>query len=153
MSFITKKSPAKMDSVMTLQKDLNSFFEMMIRDPFANSGLKGASFCPSLEVKEDEKSYRVIAEIPGVSEEDIHLSLKDNALILEGEKKSETIKEEKGYVKSEISYGQFYREVPFVMEVDPEKVDANYKDGVLTVDIEKSASHMSKIRKINIKTR
>jgi len=86
-----------------------------------------------------------------MKEEDFHVTLKDNCLILEGEKRNEYKKEGKGMYRTEINYGSFYRSIPFAAEVSAEKIAAVYKDGQLIVDIEKVSPLDSKTRKIAVK--
>lgn len=149
MSLWKKNLPVRADSFFALQNEMNDLFEGLNRGFFPSS-IKAEGFMPKLEMKEDEKKYYVSAELPGMKEDDIHVTLKDNALIIEGEKKSEMKKEEKGIYRSEFNYGSFYRAVPLVSEVDAERVAATYKNGVLQVEIEKKETS-GNARKINIK--
>ena len=71
-------------------------------------------------------------------------------MILEGERKSESKKEEEGYFSSEFSYGSFYRSIPLDEEVNPDTVKASYKDGILTVELDKVKSTPQKTKKIPI---
>lgn len=149
MSIWSKNLPARNEGFYALQKEVNDFFDAATRDSFLTG--TAVVFQPKLEIKEDEKTYKITAELPGMKEEDIQVTLKDNCLILEGEKKNEYQKEEKGYYKSEISYGSFYRSIPFAAEVCTEKVSAIYKDGQLKVEVEKLSPPNSKSRKITVK--
>jgi HSP20 family protein len=94
-------------------------------------------FSPKVELRETDKGYSVRAEIPGISESDVNVTLRENNLILEGEKKTETKKEERGHYFSEFSYGSFYRSIPLEEEVNPDKVKATYRNGILNVELEK----------------
>ncbi len=119
------------------QKEMNRLFEDFNKDlELSRSDFQG--FEPKVEVKENDKEYIVKAEIPGIPNEDLHVTLRDNCLILEGEKKSEEEKEEKDFYRSEFSYGSFYRAIPLEQEVDANKVNATYKHGILKVHISKS---------------
>jgi HSP20 family protein len=134
---------------MTWQREMNSLFDRFNRDmDFSNSELE--QFSPRVELKEKENGYVVRAEIPGMSEKDINVSLRDNNLILEGEKKSESKKEDKGQYFSEFSYGSFYRSIPLEEEVNPDNVKATYRNGVLTVEIETLREIEHKSKKIPI---
>lgn len=126
------------------QKEMNSLFDKFSKElSLSRNGLE--EFEPKIELKDSDKSYFVRAEIPGMSEKDIKVSLRDRCLILEGERQSESKREEKGRSFSEFSYGSFYRTLPFDEEVDPEKVNASYKDGILTVELTKlSSAHPAK---------
>ena len=109
------------------------------------------SFVPVVNIKEDDKSYYVEAELPGVKKEDMEISVKEGNLTLKGEKK--TFKEDKkeDYHRIERSYGSFFRKIPLSADCDTEQVNANYADGLLTVTIAKKKTKESGSRKINIK--
>lgn len=132
--------------------DMEDMFERLRREfytPDLFRGLEG--FAPRVEITETDKNILVLAEIPGMKEKDINVTLKENCLIIEGEKKSERKKEEKGYYSSEFSYGSFYRSIPLHNEVDPDKVDATYKNGVLEVTLNKLEESKQKAKRIEIK--
>lgn len=134
---------------MSWQREMNNLFDRFNRDvDFSTSDLD--QFSPKVEMKEKDNGYLVRAEIPGMSEKDINVSLRDNNLILEGEKKSESKKEEKGQYFSEFSYGSFYRSIPLNEEVNPDNVKATYKNGVLTVELETVREIEHKSKKIPI---
>lgn len=109
-------------------------------------------FIPNIEVKDKGKEYRVTAEVPGMEEKDIDISLDENVLTLQGERRSEYQEEdkEKGFFRSEISYGNFYRAIPLDEEVDEDKVEANYKDGMLKITLPKKEGMKKKSRKISL---
>lgn len=109
-------------------------------------------FVPKIEVKDQGNTYLVCAEVPGMDEKDINLTLKDNNLIIEGEKRKESKEEdkEKGYFHSEFSYGRFYRAVPLSEDVDTENVRATYKNGVLDIQLNKLPEKAGKNKKIQI---
>ena len=136
---------------MAWQREMNSLFDRFNRDlDFSTSELE--QFSPRVELKEKDNGYVIRAEIPGMSEKDINVSLRDNNLILEGEKKTESKKEEKGQFFSEFSYGNFYRSIPLDEEVNPDNVKATYKNGVLTVELETVREIEHKSKKIPIIT-
>lgn len=109
-------------------------------------------FTPKIEVKDLGKFYQISAEVPGMDEKDINITLKEKQLVLEGEKRNEYKDEDKkkGYYHTEFSYGRFYRAIPLYDDVDTDKIKATYRNGVLFVDIEKLAGAQSKTRKIEI---
>lgn len=114
--------------------------------------LSQEQFVPKIEVKDTGDSYMVCAEVPGMDEKDINLTLKDNKLIIEGEKKKEWRDEDKskGYFHSEFSYGKFYRAIPLSDDVDTENVSASYRNGVLDIELKKIPEKASKSKKIEI---
>jgi len=105
---------------------------------------------PNLEVDETDNEYRVTAEIPGMEEKDINLSLRDNMLLISGEKRGESEQDNKNRRVSERFYGRFERVIPFESEIDVDKVAAKFKSGVLTVILPKNAKAHDKGRKIQI---
>lgn len=109
-------------------------------------------FSPNIEVQDLGKTYQVSVEVPGMDEKDINVTLKENNLVIEGERKNETKEEDKrkGLFHTEMSYGRFYRSVPLPDDVDTENVNANYKNGLLTVELTKHPEKVVKERKIQI---
>src|SRR3546814_14840939 len=85
---------------------------------------------------DDEKAYRLTAELPGLAEKDIDISVADGVLRNSGEKKEETERKEKGFLFSERRYGAFERDVPLPSDVNPDAIKAKFKDEGLTVTLE-----------------
>ncbi len=106
-------------------------------------------FNPTLDIAEDENSYKVTVELPGVDPKDVDISYDNGVLTLQGEKKEETEKKEKNYHRVERRYGSFSRSVRFPAQVEPDKVKANYKNGLLHIELPKSEVH--KPKKIAVK--
>jgi HSP20 family protein len=133
------------------QNEMRNFFDKFNQDFNLDMDLpKMKDFTPKIEVKDKDKGYLISAEVPGMSEKDLSVSLKDNALIIEGERKTESKSEEKGRYFSEFSYGSFYRSIPLEDEVDASKVKASYRDGILSVEVQKSENGSHKAKKIPI---
>jgi len=125
--------------VMSLHRDINRLFDDMFRG-FSMPSLPsiGRSLgWPRLELSENDKEIRVTAELPGMEEKDIEISLDDHQLVIWGEKKSETSDEERGY--SERSYGRFERRIGLPSQIDEDKVEAAFRNGVLTVTVPRTA--------------
>jgi HSP20 family protein len=118
------------------QREMNDWFDKFNREIDVPL-MEMEEFSPKVELRETDKGYSVRAEIPGISESDVNVTLRENNLILEGEKKTETKKEERGHYFSEFSYGSFYRSIPLEEEVNPDKVKATYRNGILNVELEK----------------
>jgi len=106
-------------------------------------------FWPAVDISEDESSITVKAEVPGCKPEDIDISVQGNILTISGEKKYEEEKKEKGYYYAERSFGSFRRELPLGSEVDASKIDASYKNGILTILLPKS--ERAKAVKVKVK--
>lgn len=134
------------------QNEFGNFFDKVFRDFFSPDFYQeGGNFLPKVELRETDTNYLVCAELPGIKENDIDITLRDNSLIIQGEKKEESRQEDKGYFRSEFSYGNFYRAIPLGSEVDPDKVEATFKDGILSVTLNKVEGQQDKSKKIEIK--
>ncbi|TGQ07482.1 Hsp20/alpha crystallin family protein, partial [Mesorhizobium sp. M00.F.Ca.ET.217.01.1.1] len=110
----------------------------------------GAAFAgqawPSVEISDSETEIHVTAEIPGMDEKDIEVLLDDGVLTLRGEKRSET--EDKDRHFSERFYGRFERRIPLVYEVEEDKVNAAFHNGVLSVTLPKTQRAQTKAKRI-----
>lgn len=139
-----------------IQREMNRIFDDFFRgwdlaSPGTAEGRFGF-FQPSIDVKHSEKEIFVKAELPGLDEKDIEVLLTDDALTIRGEKRDE--KEEKGktYYHMERSYGFFNRVIPLPADVDQKKVQAQFKNGVLSITLQKTQEEKAKGKKIPIKT-
>jgi HSP20 family protein len=107
---------------------------------------------PAISVAETKDAFEVTAELPGVDEKDIKVSLDDNQLVIAGEKKAESTKEEKDWHVEERSYGSFYRSMSLPFEPEDGAVDAHFDKGVLHLTIKKPAKAIKSTKTIDIKT-
>ncbi|MCJ7615400.1 MAG: Hsp20/alpha crystallin family protein [Desulfobacterales bacterium] len=98
----------------------------------------GHTHWPAIDVAEKDNEFVVKVEVPGCKADDIDISVHGNMLTISGEKKAEEEKKEKGYYHMERSYGSFRRDLNLASEVDPAKIEAACKDGVLTITVPKS---------------
>ncbi|WP_249902369.1 Hsp20/alpha crystallin family protein [Sphingobium sp. Ndbn-10] len=105
---------------------------------------------PAVELVDDDKAYRLTAELPGLSEQDIAVSIADGVLDISGEKKEESERKDKGYLYSERRYGSFHRQVSLPSDVDQNGITAQFKDGILTVTLAKDENVPARSRKIEI---
>lgn len=138
-----------------LQREVDRLFEDFWRGFNApvqsRMGTGAGAMTPRIDVAENENDVVVTAELPGIDEKDVDLTLADNALVIAGEKRAETEKSEQGYRYTERSFGSFRRTIPLGIEVVEDKVEASFKNGVLTVTLPKSPDSRAKRRKIEIK--
>ena len=112
---------------------LNRFFD----DDLLAEISKGQFWSPALDIIEEKDQYVLKADLPGIKKEDIKISLQDDILTVEGERKSETVSEDKQVHRLERSYGRFTRSLNLGAKVDSSKIKANYKDGVLELIVPK----------------
>ena len=110
----------------------DKFFEMM---PFSEQ-----EFVPSVDVSETANEIMVQAEIPGIDPQELDISLNGRLLTIRGEKKSEHEEEKENYHKIERRYGSFSRTLELPSDIDPDRVEAKYKDGVLKIILPKTES-------------
>ena len=145
------------NAFFSLQREINSLFDDLYREHgllesrFGEmSGLLKAEW-PSVDVTESAKQVKVKAELPGMEEEDIDVSVTEEALTIRGEKKTETEEKGEDYYHQECSYGSFQRTIPLPCEIESDKVDASFKKGVLTVTLPKSEAAQAKVKKVKVK--
>jgi HSP20 family protein len=138
---------------LTLHREMNRLLEDAFRG-FASASLPGRRMdfvnpaWPKLEVAEGEKQITISAEIPGMEEKDVEVFLNDGNLILRGEMKSETEDKERQF--SERFYGRFERQIPVGIDIDENKVEASFKNGVLKVVLPKTERAQTKAKRIAI---
>ena len=128
--------------------------ERFMNSPFGNvAGSKrtGGAWAPEVDVTETDASYVFKAEIPGVSPEDIKVSVTSNGLTLSGEKSEEEKKEGDNFVRTERRYGSFQRSFAFPAQVDADNVTADAKHGILTVIVNKAKP--SKVNTVEVRSK
>ena len=106
--------------------------------------LSGMNWNPKVDVYEEKDSFVVKAELPGVAKEDISLDVEDRVMTLKGETEQDNEVKEENYYRRERVSGSFERAFTLPADVDPESINAEYKDGVLTVTIPKPEKQKSK---------
>ncbi|WGD55540.1 Hsp20/alpha crystallin family protein [Bradyrhizobium sp. CB1650] len=135
---------------LALHREMNRLFDDAFRSfdvaPFSSQAMGW----PNVEVNETGSEVKVIAELPGLEEKDVNLELRDGLLTISGEKRSETEDKERRF--SERYYGRFERSVP-VDDVDQDKVEASFKNGVLTVTLPKLPTSQQKVKQIAINSK
>ena len=99
---------------------------------------------PAVNISEDEKAISVKAELPGMESKDIEISLRNNMLVLQGEKRFEDEQNRGSYKRIERSYGSFYRTIPLSSSVDQEGIKASFRNGVLDITLPKKEAEMGK---------
>jgi|SRR5215469_1006377 HSP20 family protein len=95
----------------------------------------GGIWSPAIEVRERNNNLEITAELPGMTKEDVKVECTEEGVILEGEKRREHEHTEGGVHRSERSYGHFYRLVPLPDGAEPDKTKADFKNGILTVQV------------------
>ena len=139
-----------MDPFVSLHREVNRLFDDFFGE--AGSRLPSAGFgglgWPQTDIVENDKEYRVTAELPGLEEKDIDLTFQDGVLTLKGEKKVEHNGEGARY--TERWHGLFQRSISVGSDVDEGRVSASFSNGVLTVVLPKSPEAVSRAKRIQI---
>ena len=143
----------------SFQREMNRLFDDFFRG-FGGAGAPVARYgegafgvaVPRVDVSETEAEYEVTAELPGMEEKDVEVLLDQNMLTLKGEKKAEREEKRKDYHLTERSFGSFRRTIPLPVEVDRDKVEAGFKNGVLTVKLPKAPQAQARAKRIQVKS-
>jgi HSP20 family protein len=144
----TKGALFRQDPFRALRNEVERLFESFDW----RQGLSGADLMPRIDVCETDGEIDIDAELPGLTEKDIDVTLSGDTLIIRGEKKAEREEKKKNYHVSERSYGSFSRSIPLPFEADANKVSAKFDKGVLHIAIPKPPEAASKSAKIPVKT-
>jgi HSP20 family protein len=146
----------EMDPLLTFHREMNRLFEEVYRSAFyeptatplgmerRETDWKGS--WPHIEMAKTGKEIKVTAELPGLDEKDVRVELSNHVLTIDGEKKSETEEHHRWF--SERLYGHFERRIPLDWDVDEDKVDASFRNGVLTITLPKSGRAQEQTRRI-----
>ncbi|KJR41074.1 heat shock protein Hsp20 [Candidatus Magnetoovum chiemensis] len=111
----------------------------------------GGDFSPKVDVVETDKEFNISVELPGIDEKDIDVSLTKDSLTIKGEKKEEKEDKHTGYYHRERYYGSFTRTIPMTCEIDADKVKAEFKNGVLSINLPKTQEAQKAVTKITVK--
>ncbi|HEY1938165.1 MAG TPA: Hsp20/alpha crystallin family protein [Candidatus Angelobacter sp.] len=128
-------------------RELASFFENFT-EPTGKDQLAAGNFVPPVDVYEDEQNLVLKLEVPGVNEGDINVSVENNTLTVQGERKFEKEEKEENFHRIERRYGSFLRTFRLPNTVDSEKVEASYDKGILKITMAKRAE--AKPRQIKV---
>lgn len=126
-------------------------FNRMVRQFFGDSdaSLAGA-FSPALDVEENEDGFTLHIELPGIAPDDVDVSIEENVLTVAGQREFYSDSNAEGFKRIERRFGKFHRAVRLPDRVDPDNVQASYKDGLLTITVPKAES--AKPRRIQVAT-
>jgi HSP20 family protein len=132
----------------TLQDEINKLFDLArVPEP---QGIFERAFSPAMDVVENPEGFEVLCDVPGIDIEDIEISISGGVLTLKGEKKSGGVKEGGDTYRGERREGRFQRTLKLPLPVNPDKVEAVLKDGVLKIVLPKAEE--VKPRQISVKS-
>ena len=132
------------------QDRFNRLFNETFSRAFGDEEAPVRSWAPAVDILENEGNIVLKAELPGIDPKDVEVRVEDNTLYLKGERKFEKEVKEENYHRVERSYGSFARSFALPGSIDSEKVQAEYKDGLLTLTIPKREEAKPKTIKINV---
>jgi len=121
------------------RREMDRLLERFLEPEWADLPMALGEWTPRLDVSETKEAFVVKAEIPGIDQKDIHVTLQENVLTIAGEKKQEVEEKDERHHRIERSYGTFTRSVRLPASLDGAKVDAKFKNGLLTVTLPKTA--------------
>jgi len=131
---------------------LFSEFDEMFDDFWRPVRREGGAFAPAVDVSEKDDAYHIRADLPGVNKDDLDISFQDGVLTINAETKHEEKEEKQGRViRQERRYGKFIRSMRLGEAVDPDKIKADYKDGVLDMVIPKAEKVKPKKIEVQVK--
>jgi len=132
---------------------LNDTFKTIFNTPLFNNreNLKPSNYTPKVMISEDKDNFHIKLELPGISKEDVKLSVENDVLSVTGNKKQEAKKEETNLIVNEIYYGEFSRTFNLSKDIKVESIDAEFRDGVLNITLPKIEEAKPVVKEINIK--
>lgn len=152
-----RDEPARADDAPTLA--LREGIDRMLDEFFHGFGLQPLELArsfgdaqPRVDLSETDTHLRLTAELPGVEPKDLEVLLEDGGLSIRGEKRAETEKDEGGLHRRERVFGSFQRRIPLPVAVREDTCKATFQNGLLTVELEKSAPEV-KARRIEVRSR
>ena len=132
-----------------LRDEIDRLFDAPLTEMARTSNLL-SGWTPALDVDEQKDNFVVKAELPGMKKEDIQVSMHDGSLSISGERKNETKHEDAEVYRAERFFGRFQRTVTLPTPVAPDKVKAQYKDGILTVTLPKTEEAKPKLIDVSV---
>lgn len=134
---------------LPIYKDFEHFLDSFLgRKMDDASFVEASTWAPAVDIREEKDCFLVTADLPGVSKENIKISLEHNVLTLRGERHLEKTANEKGYTRKERMHGEFYRRFSLPESVDEHQISAQYVHGVLSITLPKK--NISTQKSINI---
>lgn len=135
-----------------IQRDINRLYDNFFRGGVQAHEAFGSSYwTPAVDIAEHDNEYIVKMELPGVSKDDVKISLESNTLTIKGEKKQEKEEKSKNFHRVERSYGSFQRSFTLPTSVKSDKIDAIFNDGVLSITVPKVEEAKPKEIEVKVK--
>lgn len=148
MNTLTTRRRDPFRELSTLQREVDRLFGDALGG--SSTPATAGAWAPALDVEEDEDAFTLHVELPGVATDDVEVSLEENVLTIEGERRFYEDRDSDTFRRVERSFGRFHRAVRLPDRVDGARVTAMHRDGLLTIEVPKAEE--SKPRRIDITT-
>ncbi len=132
-------------------KELKELESRLFYYPAESDESSISAFKPTVSTRDGEFAYHVEVDLPGVKKEDISIDIKDNQIVISGERSFKEERQEKDYYKVESSYGKFQRSFTLPENVDVENIEASSENGVLEVILPKLKVEKTEVKKVQVK--
>jgi HSP20 family protein len=136
--------------IESMQQQMNQLFDRMMSSNDGERKSNGMNFMPAAEIHETDNEVKLNIEVPGIDVKDLDVKVSEDAVAITGERKSEIKSEDKGMRRSEFRYGRFQRIIPLPTPIQNDRVQADFKNGVLSLIMPKSEEHKSKVVSISL---
>jgi HSP20 family protein len=151
---LVKWNPSR--ELLNVEREFNKLFNTFNRrfgfdDSTMNEELENAVWSPLTDISESKDQYILKMDLPGVSKENLKLSFHDGELIISGERKQEKEDKDSKYHRIERTYGKYFRSFTLPQTIQADKINAEFKDGQLTVTVPKSEEAKPKELEIKVK--
>lgn len=149
LSFMQTRNPFV--SLQTeLDKAMQDFYQLLNFPHTSSQSMLNQTITPAIDIVEDDKNFKIEAEMPGMGEEDIKVSVNKSILTLKGEKKTSKKDEGKNYMMREIGYGYYERDITLPDNVDIDQAKATFKKGMVWINIPKKPGSEKQSRELKI---
>ena len=130
-----------------LQRDMNRMFEALASN---EQGSMRQSFLPLAEMEQTEDAIHLKVEVPGMNLDDLDVQVTKEAVMITGDRKTNFKSKQNGMTRSEFRYGKFSRTIPLPMPIDNNRVQGDYQDGILTLELPKLQKEEAKVTRVNL---
>ena len=147
---LTRYEPWRLFDRLRNQSNNLSLFDDLLNESIGSDleTLRKEVWSPAVDVKEQEDQYTITADLPGVDPKDIEVTAENGVLSIKGQRSEETEDKQENYTRRERSYGSYYRSFSLPDNTDTKKIEANVKDGVLVITLQKKAAEEAKRIKV-----
>lgn len=142
MTSLTTWKP--LQDIFSTRRDIDRIFDNFFGNHGVSHSRTDSAWAPPVDVVDAEDHVEFHAEVPGLSEDDVHVSVTENVLTIKGEKKSESEDKNTGYHLVERNYGQFQRSFSLPKNLRTDDIDASFKNGVLSISVPKTKKEEAK---------